>query len=1075
MKAISKYILGCLASILFVGCIEAELVDSQSDAVTIEASMEVDVDTKTTLSELTDGMYYPLWAENDCIAIYADGGEIPSGFVLKQGAGTTDATFVGDCVGDELLAIYPYDISGRHKDGNIYLTLPQEQEYVSGSFGPGAFPMIAMGTLESGLKFKNLAAVLKISMKGKSLIKSITLTANDKATSLSGPAAVKTDYEDEPQLTMSEGASSSVVLNVNAIELSETDETDFFIVVPAQTYKGGLTLTIDAYTEVVTKTISSDITFNRSQVRAIKGLELYAEIPEISIDKLPDNEIWYITEDGKPVYVTASGSFGANVVSNTYKEGKGVVVFDGTVTELPMQMFIDAEKVTAVYLPKTVAKIDKNPLRDIDRLTYIYSVLATEDNKSLILDGTLHSVAKIGVEEYVTPPEVSKIAYSAMHRMPELKKLVISEGVTIMEERAVEECNELEEVHLPSSLSDMSAYAFMCNLKLKGFYGDNQMITDDNLALVKDNYNNLGMRTLLQYASGADLTSYSIPEDVQLISNYAFYAASNLREVTFPEGIKLASGDAFYKTYNIERLYGPDVNEDGISLVVGDELRYVAPKGLVNYTTPSGVTRLDYGVLSDKPELKTVVFSDEVLSVGSAITCRPYEIPLGYILFECPSLESVTISANMRILGMDPFGIDPSTMPENLKSVYVRAAVPPILGHNFPETIPTIFEGLTIYVPESSLEAYLSSPDWEPYKGFIKGYQYQDLPESDVYVSTDYSNDGKVVKLQDATVGNGIDVILMGDAYSDRQVAGGFYEEDMEHLYANLFTEEPFKSFKEYFNVYYVNVVSATEGYAYGNTALDTWFGEGTEVGGSHQSVIKYALKAITENRMDEAMVVVAMNSDEYAGTCYMYKAEQLTDYASGLTISYFPRGGSDDTFAQLLHHEANGHGFAKLGDEYSYESNGAVTDEYKAEILDYQENRGWWRNVDFTSDPANVRWNHFLKDDRYAAEGLGAYEGGLTYWTGVWRPTENSIMRYNVGGFNAPSREAIYYRINKLAYGKDWEYDYEDFVEYDAINRSSSAESASVARSRRSNYVEVHVQPTAPPVVVGKSWRDAE
>ena len=83
--------------------------------------------------------------------------------------------------------------------------------------------------------------------------------------------------------------------------------------------------------------------------------------------------------------------------------------------------------------------------------------------------------------------------------------------------------------------------------------------------------------------------------------------------------------------------------------------------------------------------------------------------------------------------------------------------------------------------------------------------------------------------------------------------------------------------------------------------------------------------------------------------------------------------------------------------------------------------------------------------------------------------------MRYNVGGFNAPSREAIYYRINKLAYGKDWEYDYENFVEYDAINRSSSAESASVARSRRSNYVEVHVQPTAPPVVVGKSWRDAE
>ena len=260
-----------------------------------------------------------------------------------------------------------------------------------------------------------------------------------------------------------------------------------------------------------------------------------------------------------------------------------------------------------------------------------------------------------------------------------------------------------------------------------------------------------------------------------------------------------------------------------------------------------------------------------------------------------------------------------------------------------------------------------------------------------------------------------------------------------------------------------------------GNTALDTWFGDGTEVGGSDQSVFEYALKAITEERMDEAMLVVAMNSDAYAGTCYMYYPKYYTDYGSGVTVSYFPRGNNVETFVQLLHHEANGHGFAKLADEYAYKEYGHIGDEEKAKSIEDQNERGWWRNVDFTSDPANVRWNHFLKDDRYAAEGLGTYEGGLTYWTGVWRPTENSIMRYNVGGFNAPSREAIYYRINKLAYGKVWEYDYEDFVEYDAINRSSSAESASVARSRRSNYVEVHVQPTAPPVVVGKSWRDAE
>lgn len=46
--------------------------------------------------------------------------------------------------------------------------------------------------------------------------------------------------------------------------------------------------------------------------------------------------------------------------------------------------------------------------------------------------------------------------------------------------------------------------------------------------------------------------------------------------------------------------------------------------------------------------------------------------------------------------------------------------------------------------------------------------------------------------------------------------------------------------------------------------------------------------------------------------------------------------------------------------------------------------------------------------------------------------------MRYGTE-FNAPSREAIYYRIHKLAYGEDWQYDYETFVQQDLKNIPSS------------------------------------
>lgn len=341
------------------------------------------------------------------------------------------------------------------------------------------------------------------------------------------------------------------------------------------------------------------------------------------------------------------------------------------------------------------------------------------------------------------------------------------------------------------------------------------------------------------------------------------------------------------------------------------------------------------------------------------------------------------------------------------------------------------------------------------------------------YLSKDYSADGRVTTLQTATKGNGIDVVLMGDGYSDRQIESGLYESDMEYLYTHLFEKEPFRTYKDLFNVYSVDVVSATEGFLFNDTALDTFFGGEPLVGGDDATCFEYALKAISGKRMNEALVIVAMNSDVYAGTCYMYYPSEVSGtYGTGPSIAYFPKGTDADMFAQLLHHEANGHGFAKLADEYAYESYGEVSTDYVTEIKTQQDSWGWWKNVDFTNNPDQVRWSQFLGDSRYAGEGLGCFEGGLTYWTGVWRPTEDSIMRYNEGEFNAPSREAIYYRIHKLAYGDSWEYNYEDFVANDAVNRTSAS---APARRQRANYVERSFEPTAPPVVVGKPWTEAK
>lgn len=338
------------------------------------------------------------------------------------------------------------------------------------------------------------------------------------------------------------------------------------------------------------------------------------------------------------------------------------------------------------------------------------------------------------------------------------------------------------------------------------------------------------------------------------------------------------------------------------------------------------------------------------------------------------------------------------------------------------------------------------------------------------YASTDYSSDGKVHILQTATRGNGIDIVLMGDAFSDRLISDGTYQQQMERAAEAFFLEEPYQSYKDCFNVYYVDVVSKNETY-FGETSLNTWYGGGTAVGGDNGKVFEYAEKAVSEDSLNDALVIVLMNRDYYAGTCNMY-APQGGDYGSGRAIAYFPVHSDDDIFRQLVSHEAGGHGFGKLADEYEQyqlDPSGKTIPEDKVASYRSEEPYGFWKNVDFTPDPAAVKWSRFIADSRYEPENINVYEGACYYSFGVYRPTSNSIMRDNVGGFNAPSRQAIWYRINKLAFGADWSGNYEDFVTWDLAHRTPDTKSA-----RPITYVEREFEPLAPPVMINKDWREA-
>lgn len=308
------------------------------------------------------------------------------------------------------------------------------------------------------------------------------------------------------------------------------------------------------------------------------------------------------------------------------------------------------------------------------------------------------------------------------------------------------------------------------------------------------------------------------------------------------------------------------------------------------------------------------------------------------------------------------------------------------------------------------------------------------------YVSTDYEQDGKSVLLQSAKTGNGVNVVFLGDGFSDRQIADGTYDQVMRWGMEAFFSVQPYSYFRDYFTVYYVNVVSKNEGYIEdGETGLHCSIQDDGTIYCSDDLCKTYALKSgVTDYADDDIgrqlLVVTILNSPEYTGTCnaYAYMFHQDGDHSVGWSVAYVARADDAEVFQQILRHEACGHGFAKLGDEYSsldaVKSRAVVPNE----VSYYCSIYGWFKNIYVEDASGEVNWEKFMEDARYQPERLGLYEGAYGQANNYFRPTETSVMRDAMGGFNAPSREAIYYRIHKLAFGTTWEYDYESFVKWD-------------------------------------------
>ena len=313
-------------------------------------------------------------------------------------------------------------------------------------------------------------------------------------------------------------------------------------------------------------------------------------------------------------------------------------------------------------------------------------------------------------------------------------------------------------------------------------------------------------------------------------------------------------------------------------------------------------------------------------------------------------------------------------------------------------------------------------------------FLYQEGADND-YQSVDYSQDGKVELLNKATEGKGIPIVLMGDGFIDQEIADSSYARTMRQAMENLFSEEPIKSLRDYFNVYQVTAVSPRNQF-YGDdfTALGTIPDrQTTGITVNADRVMNYVKKVENIDSI-HSLAVVILNSNLNKGVTYMIRDTKKNDYDYSIALCPVIDSLKSEKFRQVLTHEAIGHGFAKLADEYVRSIEGSATEKDIKLLQQLHKQWSWYLNVDSEKDSTKVLWSKFIFDSEFANEKIGTYEGGYTFFKGVYRPSEGSMMNQNDSPFNAPSRRAIYNKVMELGLGQHPSY--EEFVAFDSQHK---------------------------------------
>lgn len=574
------------------------------------------------------------------------------------------------------------------------------------------------------------------------------------------------------------------------------------------------------------------------------------------------------------------------------------------------------------------------------------------------------------------PQTITEIKNFTFHTCGFNGTLHLHDGITSIGEHAFYTCRFKGELNLPQKLKVINNGVFQdCD-----FSGDlklpQEIYTIGDYAF----YNNWRLSGILE-----------IPQNTQSVGTMAFYNCRSIEGITFPESLESIRSDAFADCFGIGSIVckgtiPPYVQTGAFNGVAKDNFTLEVPESAItDYQTAVGWS--DFKRISAHRELVCRP------SIANAINTR------------CTRRLVLNAEGDWEVESMP----DWCSLSQNSGSKKTELTL----------TINEMTKGTT-QGRTGEIVFRLKDKDYTT-KCSVSQYDYE------------YGED-EIITLQKATKGNngGINLVFLGDGYNAKDISEGEYMKAMREQVDNFFGIEPYKTYRDYFNIYTAIAVSPETGIGTINTIRYTKF-ETTYTGGvglkcDYDAVFNYALRipTVTKANLNQSLIIITPNSTDYGGICQMWD--------DGSAIAFCPRstyGYPLDTRG-VIQHEAGGHGFGKLGDEYIYHNEFidfcTCTCCGHTSEFNYAKALGWYDNLSLTGKMHEVPWSHLIFDERYS-DRVDIYEGGFMHNRGVFRSELNSCMNNDIPYYSAISRESIVKRIKKYA-GE--EYSFDDFVKND-------------------------------------------